>query len=309
MPSASEITEQVGRETERRMRLAVPAFAGGILYMLSGIISASVANSAPAVGPLQGLQPVFSGEAHPAISPRTAEVKYDSHHALPLIAGSVIAAIAIAALTLVLLLLADAVRFRRPSSWAAARPLAIVGGVCLALASVAHQAILAIQTHEFAVGQDFSNHAADHALTTGTAIVIPEYFALLGGVALAAGMIGIVLNAMRVGLIARWVGVLGIFTGILIFVPLGGATLGVIPAFWLVAMGILYIGKWPNGQPPAWESGEARPWPSRAQMRADAAGEKGQPALATGAGDVTPAPRRPAVGSSRKRRRKGRSSG
>lgn len=291
------------------MRLAVPAFAGGILYMLGGIISASVANSAPAVGPLQGLQPTLSGEAHPAMSPRTAEVKYDSHHALPLIAGSVIAAIAIAALTLVLLLLADATRFRRPNSWAAARPLAILGGVFLALASIAHQVILAIQTHEFAVGHDFSNRAADHALTTGTAIVIPEYFALIGGVALAAGMIAIVLNALRVGLIARWVGVLGIFTGILIFVPLGGATLGVIPAFWLVAMGILYIGKWPNGQPPAWETGEARPWPSRAQMRAEASGGKGQPALATGAGDVTPAPKRPAVGSSRRRRRKGRGGG
>lgn len=288
------------------MRLAVPAFAGGILYMLSGIISASVANSAPAVGPLQGLQPALSGEANPAISPRTAEVKYDSHHALSLIAGSVIAAIAIAALTLVLLLLADASRFRRPASWAAARPLTIVGGAFLVLASIAHQVVLAIQTHEFAVGHDFSNRAADHALTTGTAIVIPEYFALIGGVALAAGMIAIVLNAMRVGLITRWVGVLGIFTGILIFVPLGGATLGVVPAFWLVAMGILYIGKWPNGQPPAWETGEARPWPSRAQMRAEAAAGKGQPALATGAGDVTPAPKRPAVGSSRKRRRKGR---
>jgi hypothetical protein len=70
-------------------------------------------------------------------------------------------------------------------------------------------------------------------------------------------------------------------------------------------MGILYIGKWPNGQPPAWESGEARPWPSRAQMRAEAPGGAGQPALATGAGDVTPAPARPASGrSSRKRRRK-----
>src|ERR1700712_755343 len=103
MPSASEIREQVAQETERRMRLAVPAFAGGILYMLSGTISVSVATSPPAVGPLQGLQPALSGEANPAISPRTPEVKYDSHHALSLIAGSVIAAIAIAALTLVLL--------------------------------------------------------------------------------------------------------------------------------------------------------------------------------------------------------------
>ena len=99
-------------------------------------------------------------------------------------------------------------------------------------------------------------------------------------------------NAMRVGLVTRWMGVLGIFTGILIFLPIGGATLEVVPAFWLVAMGILYIGKWPNGQPPAWESGEARPWPTRAQMREAASGP--QPALATGGGDVTPAPTKPA---------------
>ncbi|MEA2208946.1 MAG: hypothetical protein QOF54_1423, partial [Solirubrobacteraceae bacterium] len=87
---------------------------------------------------------------------------------------------------------------------------------------------------------------------------------------------------------------------------IGGATLEVIPSFWLVAIGILYIGKWPNGQPPAWESGEARPWPSRAQMRQQAgAGGAGRPALATGSGDVTPAPAKPAsAGSSRKRTRK-----
>jgi len=111
------------------------------------------------------------------------------------------------------------------------------------------------------------------------------------------------LNAMRVGLVTRWMGVLGIFTGVLIFLPIGGATLEVVPAFWLVAMGILYVGKWPNGQPPAWESGEARPWPTRAQMREAAAGP--QPALASGAGDVTPAPTKPSSGRSSRKRRRG----
>ena len=72
-------------------------------------------------------------------------------------------------------------------------------------------------------------------------------------------------------------------------------------------VGILFIGKWPNGQPPAWESGEARPWPSRAQMREQAGAAK--PAPATGAGDVTPAPAQERSGgrSSRKRTRGPRS--
>ncbi len=118
-------------------------------------------------------------------------------------------------------------------------------------------------------------------------------------------MIVMMINSMRVGLITRWMGVLGIFTGILIFLPIGGATLEVVPAFWLVAMGILYIGKWPNGQPPAWEAGEARPWPTRAQMREGAA-RPGASRMATGAGDVAPAPAKPhAGGSSRKRRKRG----
>jgi hypothetical protein len=140
-------------------------------------------------------------------------------------------------------------------------------------------------------------------LTKGTANVAIDYIDLLAGLSVAVGMIIAMVNAMRVGLITRWMGVLGILTGILIFLPIGGATLEVVPAFWLVAMGILYIGKWPNGQPPAWEEGEARPWPSRAQLREAATGTA--PALATEVGDVAPAAAKPVqAGTSRKRRRK-----
>jgi hypothetical protein len=304
MPSESEIKQQVAAETERRTRLAIPAFAGGLLYLLSGIMTNSIANSAPSVGILQGLAPAISGVASPVVSPRAAEVKYDSHHAFPLIAASVVAALAIVALMLVLLVLLDATRFRRPQTWAPARWLIVGGGIALALVSVAHQVVLAIQTHSFATGSDLSNHAVDHALTGGTANLISEYLALLGGLSLAIGMIVVMINALRVGLLNRWMGILGMFTGLLIFIPLGGATLEVIPAFWLVAMGILYIGKWPNGQPPAWEAGEARPWPTRAQLRESAGPAKA--ALATGSGDVTPAPATPkGASSSRKRRKRG----
>jgi hypothetical protein len=305
MPSTTEIKQQLDREAHWRGRLAVPAFAGGFLYLLSGITNSSVLGGAPQVGVLQGLTPAFSGVADPSRSPRVAEVKYISHHAASLIAASAVAALAIVALTLVLLLLADASRFRRPEMWAPARPLILVGGIALAIVSVGHQVVTAIETHNFAVGHDLSNSAVDNALTKGTANIVVDYLDLLAGLAVAVGMIVIMINAIRVGLLTRWLGIVGIFSGILIFLPIGGATLEVIPSFWLVAMGILYIGKWPNGEPPAWQAGEARPWPSRAQIREAAGGSAGRPALATGAGDVTPAPQKPAAGSSsRKRRRK-----
>src|SRR5438552_10279556 len=109
MPSSSETRAQVARESERRRRLAPPAVAGGVLYLLSGIVVAATANGAPSVGLLQGLRPVLPtlrGEARPPQkSPRAPEVEYLSHHAFALISGSVIAAIAIGALVLILLLL------------------------------------------------------------------------------------------------------------------------------------------------------------------------------------------------------------
>jgi hypothetical protein len=304
MPSTSETREQVARESQRRGRLAVPALAGGILYLLSGIIINSTLNGAPTVGLLQGLAPALRGEANPAVSPRAAEVKFTSHHAFALIAGSTLAAIAIGALTLVLLLLADATRFRRPGMWSRARPLVLGGGIALAVVSIAHQVVAAIETHSFAVGHDFSKQAVENALTNGTANVVIQYLALFTGLAFVAGMIGVVLNALRVGLVARWMGILGIFTAVLILVPLG-AQLEVVPAFWMVMMGILYAGRWPNGDPPAWAAGEARPWPSQARQRAAKRPGGGQPALSTAGADVAPAPARPASnGSSRKRRRK-----
>ncbi len=307
MANSNEIEQQVAWETERRTRLAVPAFAAGVLYLLSGIITTSTLNGAPTVGLLQGLTPALQGVANPSISPRAPEVKFISHHAGALIAGSVIAAFAIAALTLVLLLLVQATRFRRPTTWGPAYMLVLVGGSALATISVAHQIVTAIETHNFAVGHDLSNHAVDNALTKGTANLIIDYLDLVAGLSLAVGMIVVMINAMRVGLITRWMGVLGIFSGILIFLPIGGAELEVIPSFWLVAMGLLYIGKWPNGQPPAWESGEARPWPSRAQQREEAGGGKanGKPALATGSGDVTPAAKPVSGGRASRKRTRG----
>src|SRR5215470_17413111 len=113
MPSAGEIRAQVAVETARRQRLAVPTVASGILFLLGTIIIATTLSGAPSVGLLQGLAPAFSGEATPAESPRAAEVKFISHHAFGLIAGSVLTAFAIVVLTFVLMLLFDATRFRR----------------------------------------------------------------------------------------------------------------------------------------------------------------------------------------------------
>jgi hypothetical protein len=301
MPSAKEIREQVARESRRRERLAVPAFGAGILYYVSSIIVNTQLSSAPTVGLVQGLTPALRGEAQPAVSPRAAEVKYISDHAFGLIAGSAIKAFSLVMLVLVLLLLIDATRFRRPDAWPAARPLVLFGGILLAIVTVVHQIASSIQAHNFAVGHDLSNSAVEHALTQGTVNVGSQYLDLLAALALTAGMIGVCVNTIRVGLLPRWMGVLGMFAAILIFIPIGGVTLEIIPAFWLLGTGILFWGRWPGGDPPAWPAGEARPWPTPAERRESEA----QASAASGKGKRAPARRGTAKAATGKRAKAG----
>jgi hypothetical protein len=312
MATAAEIEQRTAFESERRARLAVPAVAGGVLYLLSGIILNATLKELPTVGVLQGLEPALKGIANPLVSPRAAEVKFIDHHAFGLIAGSVLTAIAVIALTLVLLFIADSTRFRRPQSFPAARPLVLAGGIGYALLNFLHEVVLAIEAHKFATGHDFTNKAVEKALLSSGSIGIT--FLLLGliaALALTVGMIAVSVGAMRAGLVPRWLSVLGVLSGLLFLPFFATATLQLIPTFWLVATGILLMERWPNGDPPAWAAGESRPWPTQAEVRAKREEEKGgspssgsSKANGPELGDVAPAPTPATVGSRRKRRKR-----
>lgn len=312
---SAEIRTQLELETNWRSRLGVPAVAGGFLYLIGAVIISSALNGAPTVGLLQAISPAIKGEVRPARSPRANEVIYISHHAFSLIAGSVLSAISLLALTAVLVVLVRATLFRRPQSWRATAPLVVIGGVGFAAVSVAHQIAGAILTHDFAVGSDFTNHAVDYALSNASVNVALQYISLLAGLSLTVGMISANLGAMRSGLLTRWMGVVGIFAALLIFLPIGGETLTLVPAFWLAGMGLLYMGRWPGEEPPAWAAGEARPWPSQAELRARqqaAAGNAGSgedgnesPALENGSAAGSASGLAPSAASGRRRRKRG----
>jgi hypothetical protein len=307
MPSASEISKQVAHESERRARLGVPAAAGGVLFLLSAIIVNSVISGLPSVGLLQGLGPALRGTVNPAVSARAGEVKYLSHHAFGLIAGSVLEAIAAIALTLVLLFLLSATRFRRVETPRAAGPLVIAGGVGLAVFGIASQVVRAIRTHEFATGHNFSEAAVEHALTKGAVNLAIGYLGLLAPLVLALGLVMVLLSATRVGLLTRWQRGLGIATAVVILPLFAGIFyLQLVPAAWMVSVGFLFLGRLPGGDPPAWTSGVACPWPSPAEVRAAKEGTSADvPAAAKVAGGADLAPAPSANGrSSRKRRRK-----
>ena len=110
---------------------------------------------------------------------------------------------------------------------------------------------------------------------------------------------------MRVGLLTRFLGILGIISGVLTVAP-QLMPLPVIQSFWLVRVGLLMLGAVRGGAPPAWCTGNAEPWPS--QRRAGAAHERAPsaPSQRNGDGDGEPFPAPRAHPSSKKRKRKRR---
>jgi hypothetical protein len=124
-----------------------------------------------------------------------------------------------------------------------------------------------------------------------------------GRVGLAFLFVMLPLRARRVGLLSPFMGILGVIAGVLLLFPLTGIS-PVIQAFWLGALGLLFFGNWPGGRGPAWESGQAEPWPSAAQRRGLVpmpGEEQPEPTLDPTPPEPEPVPERPA---SRKRRRK-----
>jgi hypothetical protein len=133
---------------------------------------------------------------------------------------------------------------------------------------------------------------------------------LLGSVLTAFLFVMLPLRARRAGLMSQFMAVLGVIAGVLMVLRLMPLVPEVIEAFWLGAVGALFLGNWPGGRGPAWETGEADPWPSAAQRRglATAADDEPEPppepgAEPNGAGPAAPE-EAPSRRSSRKRKRR-----
>src|SRR5690606_12916882 len=144
--------------------------------------------------------------------------------------------------------------------------LAILGSVLLAVAAIAVQLNLVDRAGEFLASGAQTEERADDLIGDRPALI--QSLGLSGGLAIAFATIIISQTAMRVGVLTRFLGVLGIVVGPLfalgLLFPLGG---DIIRLFWLVAVGLVFAGWWPGGRGPAWESGAAEPWLTPAQKR------------------------------------------
>jgi hypothetical protein len=170
-----------------------------------------------------------------------------------------------------LLYLYRAIKHRRPELPSVALILLIAGPALAAIVRILRQIDLVSVAGDFvAMGGGTEDEAED--------FVTDQAFGGLGealfgaNLALGLAIVLVSLYAMRTGLLSRFMGILGIIIGVLYLLPppIGGTGGGIVQLFWLGALGLLFLGRWPGGRGPAWDSGEAIPWPTAAE-RAEAA--------------------------------------
>src|SRR3954451_3413904 len=166
-----------------------------------------------------------------------------------------------------LLYLYAVTRYRRAELPPVTRILIFLGPILFAICSVWFQFRQAHAADQFMASTVKTKKHAEDVLRHSTSAVA----GLSLGASIATGLATVLisLNAMRAGLLSRFMGVLGVILGALFVLPLIASP--VIQLFWLLALGALFMSLWPGGRGPAWETGEAVPWPSpqRGLQRAD----------------------------------------
>jgi hypothetical protein len=124
-----------------------------------------------------------------------------------------------------------------------------------------------------ALNSDHANEIAKETISEAPLRSLAAGFGLGGQLGFLVAMVYTCLYGMRVGLLPRFWGSLGMALGAVSFIFFQFAML------WFVYLGLLLIGRIPGGRPPAWETGEAIPWPSpgekaAADLAPEADGEK-----------------------------------
>jgi uncharacterized membrane protein HdeD (DUF308 family) len=190
------------------------------------------------------------------------------------IARGALEGLAVAMLAPVLRYLYRVVKYRREALPRAIWPLATVGPIALGLLAFAgtlHQLdMIDTVVAELPLAPVDAEELFEDEQRKGLSVTI----AILGSVAaltIAAVFILISQNARKAGVLTNFIGIIGIIVGaFLVIGPLAGSFLGPIPIvqwFFLISLALLFLGRWPGGRPPAWETGEEEPWPSAQELR------------------------------------------
>lgn len=283
-PPALSRDEQLAWEARNGPRAAVAAFLSAALALASMLLQIVQIGTPP------------DGE-------RQALLRFDEHRSDFFVSlGLQVASYFLLAAALFYLLRATV--YRRPETPRFTIGLLLLAPVLLAVGGLLNQLELNDVADRFLESPERTEKRAEDLLDDRN--VVGGALGSGGTLCLALSFVLVGLNAMRAGLLSRFMGALGMIVGGLLILPLLPGGQSTVQIFWLAALGVLFLGRWPNGRGPAWEAGEAVPWPSAAELRGEVpdagpAPDEAQEGEDPAAQEDAPAPRR-----SRKRKKKAR---
>jgi hypothetical protein len=293
--------QQLAWEARWRPRAGFAAVIAGVLTLAGFLWTAVAFKDLPRSSYVESLmQALAPGPVGGKPSLRTPEFEFYNDHAFAFVGASVVRGIAYLAFAYAITFLAVAARARRPELPRPIVYVALVGAVLFAVAGMLGGVGWIVAVGNYLDGPKTVDAASDVA--SDSLVLTASLLAQLAQLGIAAGMLLVSLNAMRTGLITRFLGILGMISGAL--AVLSQFVFAFLEAFWLLALGFLLLGIARAGIPPAWRTGQAEPWPSRAEVAA--ARRAGREPAAEPAEAPEPEPAGRAHPSSKKRKRKRR---
>ena len=158
-------------------------------------------------------------------------------------------------------------------------PLIPLGAILLAVSGVmqvfAYDSIASDFVGGTPIEGDEGETRAEDLISESGLYGVAGFLGIAGLFALAVGTFYASTHALRTGLLTRFWATLGMALSVMaILTPIFGP-IGLIGLFlWTLLLGLQMSGRWPGGLPPAWDAGEAIPWPQPGQAPPPAPAEE-----------------------------------
>lgn len=237
--TAVTANDRLAYESRVRLRQAIVAGAAGVLLIVAAALQLA--------GP------------HASVSELTLGLIVEhKRFALDLV-GAVIEGLGWVAVAWTLIFLFGAARARDPKVQSYIRYAALAGAPLAAVGIIGYITAYGIASNNFITHGSQTYPQANH-LMSGGALAAFQIMDYGGELLLAVAFVLVSLQAMRVGLLTRFMGYLGVIAGILVLFVI--TPVPIVQTYWLLGLGVLFAGRWPTGTPAAWNSGRVERWPS-----------------------------------------------
>ncbi len=257
--------EALAWEAAGRTRAGYASILAGILLFASFAYGAVGFSDSPSVTLTDGFadalsRPLSDGQKGLLTEPAV----WFKDNAVELLLSTLVGSIGSVLVALALGYLFRATVARRPETSRFILALVLVGPILTGIGPLVGVVGAILNSNDYVDGGVFSTVGAHDALRENGWVTFAAVFGLFGSLAIAGGILFLSLNAMRVGLLTRFTGILGCIVGALLLLRVLGPPV-IVQSAWLVILGMVILGR--GTVPPAWRTGRAEPWPSQQELR------------------------------------------